>query len=175
VATNKIQRKRLPASASVAGTRGRSRVPDPDGSASELIVLLANKLTSGASSVYRDTFGVGTVEWRILAHVATERWITPQRICRQGGLDKGGVSRSMKFLLDRGLIAVRNSATDARSVEIALTPKGQLLHDRIARVAGERERRLLSGLSKPQVRDLMAMLRRLSGRVPTVNDLTRRP
>ena len=87
-------------------------------------MLLANKLTSGASTVYRDTFGVGTVEWRILAHVAAERWISPQRICRLGGLDKGGVSRSMKFLLDRGLIAVRSSAADARSVELALTAKG---------------------------------------------------
>ena len=145
-----------------------------NGTASELIVLLANKLTSGASSAYRDAFGVGTVEWRILAHVAAERWITPQRICRLGGLDKGGVSRSMKFLLDRGLIAVRGSATDARSVELALTAKGHALHDRIARIAVARERRLLSGLSKPEVRELLETLRRLNERVATVNEVTRR-
>jgi DNA-binding MarR family transcriptional regulator len=177
VATKKTQRKREPAGASLARTprSRRDSDPDPDGTASELIVLLANKLTSGASNAFRDTFGVGTVEWRILAHVAAERWISPQRICRLGGLDKGGVSRSMKFLLDRGLIAVRDSTTDARSVEIALTPKGHTLHDRIARVASERERRLLSGLSKPEVRGLLATLRRLNQRVPTVNDVTRRP
>ena len=174
MATNKTQRKREPAGASLARTSRSRDDPDRDGTASELIVLLANKLTSGASTVFRDTFGVGTVEWRILAHVAAERWISPQRICRLGGLDKGGVSRSMKLLLDRGLIAVRTSATDARSVEIALTPKGHTMHDRIARVAGERERRLLSGLSKPEVRDLVATLRRLNERVPTVNEVIKR-
>ena len=137
-------------------------------------MLLANKLTSGASSVYREAFGVGTIEWRVLAHVAAERWITPQRICRLGGLDKGGVSRSMKFLLDRGLIAVRGSASDARSVEISLTAKGSAVYERIARVASERERRLLSGLSKPEVRSLIATLRQLNDRVATVNDATRR-
>lgn len=174
MATNKTQRKREPAGASLARAPRSRDDPDRDDTASDLIVLLANKLTSGASNVYRDTFGVGTVEWRILAHVAAERWISPQRICRLGGLDKGGVSRSMKFLLDRGLIAVRTSATDARSVEIALTPKGHTMHDRIARVAGERERRLLSGLSKPEVRGLLATLRRLNDRVPTVNEVTKR-
>jgi DNA-binding MarR family transcriptional regulator len=174
VATKKTQRKREPAGASPARTPRSRHDSDSNGTASELIVLLANKLTSGASNVYRDTFGVGTVEWRILAHVAAERWISPQRICRLGGLDKGGVSRSMKFLLDRGLIAVRNSAIDARSVEIALTAKGQTMHDRIARVAGERERRLLSGLSKPRIRELLETLRRLNERVHDVNDMGNR-
>lgn len=173
MAAKKTQPKRDSAGASLARTPRSRRDPDSN-TASELIVSLANKLTSGASNVYRDTFGVGTVESRILAHVAAERWISPQRICRLGGLDKGGVSRSMKFLLDRGLIAVRNSATDARSVEIALTAKGQTMHDRIARVAGERERRLLSGLSKPQIRTLLETLRRLNERVPDVNDVTKR-
>ena len=145
------------------------RASGPDASASALIVLLANKLTSGASSTYRDSFGVGTIESRVLALVAAQRWITPQRICKLGGLDKGGVSRSMKFLHERGLISVRTSAADARSVELALTARGQTVHSRIARIAGERERRLLSGLSRPEVRTLLDTLRRLNERIPTVN------
>ena len=170
MATINTRLKRAPATQSVArALRARSGA-NPDGTASELIVLLANKLASGASSAFRDAFGVGIVEWRILAHVAAQRWISPQRICRLGGLDKGGVSRSMQFLLDRGLIAVRPSATDARSVEIALTAKGQAMHDRVARMAGERERRLLSGLSTAQVRGLLQTLRQLNDRVATVNE-----
>ena len=69
---------------------------------------------------------------------------------------------------------MRGSATDARSVELALTAKGHALHDRIARVAVARERRLLSGLSKPEVRELLETLRRLNERVATVNEVTRR-
>lgn len=167
------RRKRTPANPSVARTPRTRRGANPDGTASELIVLLANKLASDASSAFRDAFGVGIVESRILAHVAAQRWISPQRICRLGSLDKGGVSRSMQFLLDRSLIAVRPSATDARSVEIALTAKGQAMHDRIARMAAERERRLLAGLSTSQVRGLLQTLRQLNDRVAVVNDLSK--
>ena len=132
--------------------------------------MVANKLTSGASIAYRGAFGVGTVETRMLAHIAAERWISPQRISRLGGMDKGGVSRSMKMLLDRGLIMARDSATDARSVELALTAKGHAVHDRIARVSAERERRLLAGLSKAQVRSLVVTLQRLDQRVAEMNE-----
>jgi DNA-binding MarR family transcriptional regulator len=148
---------------------GDGHAPSAAETASALIVLLANKLTSGASSAYRDSFGVGTIESRILTHLAGERWITPQRICKLGGLDKGGVSRSMKFLHERGLIVVRESAADARSVELALTAKGQSVQGRLARIASERERRLLSGLSRPEVRALLDTLRRLNERIPSVN------
>jgi len=37
-------------------------------------VLLADRLSGSASSAFRDAFGVGIVEWRILAHVAAQRW-----------------------------------------------------------------------------------------------------
>jgi DNA-binding MarR family transcriptional regulator len=173
VASNRNQRKRVSSPESRNAGQRRNDA-EPDGTASSLIVLIANRLTSGASSVYREAFGVGTIEWRVLSHVAAERWITPQRICRLGGLDKGGVSRSMKFLLDRGLIAVRGSAADARSVELSLTAKGAAMHERIARLADERERRLLQGLSKPQVRSLIDTLRRLNEQVAAVNDVRKR-
>ena len=173
MASNRIQTKRVSESQSRSAASRRGDA-EANGTASSLIVLLANKLTSGASSVYRDAFGVGTIEWRVLSHVAAERWITPQRICRLGGLDKGGVSRSMKFLLDRGLIAVRGSASDARSVELSLTAKGTAMYERMARVADERERRLLQGLSRPEVRSLMDTLRRLNDQMPAVNDSRKR-
>lgn len=167
--TTNQKRSKARAGAFVKRTAGETRASSADATASSLIVLLANKLTSGASSAYRDGFGVGTIESRILAHAAAERWITPQRICKLGGLDKGGVSRSMKFLHDRGLIAVRESATDARSVELALTARGNAVQGRIARIARERERRLLSGLTRPQVRTLLDTLQRLNERIPEVN------
>jgi DNA-binding MarR family transcriptional regulator len=173
VASNRIQRKRATSPESRNAVQRRND-GEPDGSASSLIVVIANRLTSGASTVYREAFGVGTIEWRVLSHVAGERWITPQRICRLGGLDKGGVSRSMKFLLDRGLIAVRGSAADARSVELSLTAKGAAMHERMARLAEERERRLLHGLSKPQVRSLVDTLRRLNEQITAVNDVGKR-
>lgn len=171
MAANKIQPRHHP----TAGRTRRSRAAaDHDGTVSELLVTLANKLTSGASTAYRDAFGVGTVEGRILALVAAERWITPQQICRLGGLDKGGVSRSMRLLHDRGLLVVRRSGADARSVELALTPKGGALNERIRRLAHERERRLMAGLTRPEVRDLLETLRRLNARVAAVNDPTKR-
>lgn len=53
-----------------------------------LLVFLANKLTSGASTLLRRHFGVGTTEWRIMALLAIEPWITANRICKVIGFDK---------------------------------------------------------------------------------------
>ena len=174
MATNKTKRKPKPAGASRKRAPRKARAPTAESGVSALVVLVANKLTSGASTAYRGAFGIGTVESRMLVQVAAERWISPQRISRLGGIDKGGVSRSMKLLLDRGLLVARDSPTDARSVELALTAKGQAVHDRIARVAAERERRLLAGLSKTRVRSLVITLQRLDERVAEMNEAASR-
>jgi len=47
------------------------------------------------------------------------------------------------------------------------------MHERLARIAGERERRLLSGLSTAQVRTLLRTLRQLNDRVALVNDVSK--
>lgn len=134
-----------------------------------LLVFLANKITNGSSNLYRKHFGVGVIEWRCMALLALEPWISPSRICQVIGLDKAAVSRSVRSLKDKGLVEVRSSTQRSRFLEIALTPEGCRLQDRIIRVALERERRLLADIAPEELELLVGILNRMLRRMPIVD------
>ncbi len=134
-----------------------------------LLVILADRLTSGSSTLYRRHFGIGTTEWRIVVHLAVEPWSSPQAIARWIGLDKAAISRSIRVLERRALVVVRPHPTDNRSYILALTSPGRQLHDRIAGVALEREARLLSCLTTAEREQLIDMLNRMQHCLPSVN------
>ena len=133
------------------------------------LTFLANKLSSGASSLYRERFGIGVVDWRIMALLAIEPWITAARICSVIGLDKASASRSVQLLEAKGLVQVRPGMGRGKPQELALTEAGDALHDRILAVALERERRLLACLSQEEVETLIDLLARLHQNLPAVN------
>jgi DNA-binding MarR family transcriptional regulator len=149
--------------------RGAGPVLDLSCYVPALLVILADRLTSGASTLYRRHFGIGTTEWRIMVHLAIEPWCTPQAIGRWIGLDKAAISRSIRVLERRSLAVLRPHPTDNRSYVLALTAPGRQLHDRIIRVAFEREARLLSCLSVDERQQLIDMLNRMQHCLPVVN------
>lgn len=163
-------------SKSEAKTRSRTRAGAEAGARLDLeryvpalITFIANKLTHGASALYRRQFGIGVIEWRCMALLAIEPWIAPGRICQVIGLDKAAVSRSVRALENNDLVAVRANSQRSRFHEIALTEKGRALHDRIIRLALERERRLLADLEPDECETLIRALNKLHRRIPFVN------
>jgi len=134
-----------------------------------LLVFLANKLTSGASAIFRRHFGIGTTEWRIMAMLAVEPWIAAGRVCKVIGFDKAAVSRTLVILQKKALIQARSHRSDGRSLQYALSAKGWRLHDRILHISLERERRLLGDLSAAERGTLIDLLNRLHRRIPDMN------
>jgi DNA-binding MarR family transcriptional regulator len=134
-----------------------------------LLVFLANKLTSGASAIFRRYFGIGTTEWRIMAMLGVEPWIAAGRVCKVIGFDKAAVSRSLVMLQDKGLVRARSHHSDRRSLVYALTDKGWRLHGRILKISLEREQRLLGDLSAGEREVLINLLNRLHRRLPDMN------
>ncbi len=151
------------------GQAAEGPVLDLERYAPALLTFLANKLSRGASALYRREFGVGIIDWRIMALLAIEPRIPASRICKVIGLDKGPVSRSLAFLSERGLAVIKADGGDARRRIIALTRAGRALHDRILQVALERERRLLSCLDPAEVDVLLGLLNRLHGNLDAVS------
>ena len=127
--------------------------------------FLAGKISNSASAAYRPRFGVGITDWRIMAMLASEPWISAVRICSATGLDKAAVSRSVRALQSTGLIDIQPDPTDQRRQSVALTRKGVALHDRIVKLAIEREERLLQGFSAGERKRLLEFLVRLQARV----------
>ncbi len=129
-----------------------------------MISWLSNRLSAGASMVYRRMFGIGVMEWRVMAHLKIEPGSTGARISRVIGLDKAAISRTVTLLIDRDLVARVEGAE--RGQQLVLTAAGQDLHGRVLAVAMEREGRLLSGLSDDERIVLRGLLNRLLQVVP---------
>ena len=150
------------------GKPGNSEVLDLDRYVPALITFIANKLSRSATVLYQKRFGVNVTEWRILALLAIEPAISAARICHVIGYDKGPVSRTLAVMEERGLVTIRTDKNDGRTHAISLTPKGQSTHDRVIALALERERRLLSCLSKDERDVLINLLVRIHGNLDAV-------
>ena len=125
------------------------------------ITFIANKLSNSATAFYQKQFGVNVTEWRIMSLLAIEPGIPASRICHVIGFDKGPVSRTLAGLEKRGLVSIRTDPNDGRTHSISLTTKGRTIHDKVIVAAFERERRLLSCLTKDEREVLIDLLRRL--------------
>ena len=132
------------------------------------ITFIGNKLSNSATAYYQKNFGVNVTEWRIISQLAIEPGIPASRICQVIGFDKGPVSRTLAGMEERGLINIRADREDGRTHSISLTAKGYSTHDQVIAVALERERRLLSCLSKPERETLIALLLRVHGNLDAV-------
>lgn len=142
------------------------RTIDPDGYIPGLVTHLSNKLSRSTSNLFRRHFGVGVLEWRILAQLAIAPDISASRLCALIGLDKGAASRGMQRLGALGLVGFTD---DARVRRARLTPAGRRLHDRMLVVALERERRLLAALDDSERAVLRSLLARLDTQMREVN------
>ena len=134
------------------------------------ITFIANKLSNSATAFYQKQFGVNVTEWRIMSLLAIEPGIPASRICHVIGFDKGPVSRTLAGLEKRGLVSIRTDPNDGRTHSISLTARGRTVHDKVIVAAFERERRLLSCLSKDEREVLIDLLRRLHENLGAVTD-----
>lgn len=134
-----------------------------------LLTFLTNKLSSSASACYRKHYGIGIVEWRVLAMLAVENHITANRVGQVIGLDKSAISRSLQALEREGYVTSEVDAKDARRYTVSLTPSGRQLHDRVLETAVRREEVLLADLSEREVDTLIDLLHRMSRQLEKVN------
>src|SRR3954453_5388617 len=163
--------RKTKARAAKSGAAGRSRQPQQllhlAPYVPALITNTANKLSRSATVLYQKRFGVNVTEWRILSQLAIEPGISAARICEVIGFDKGPVSRTLAAMEERGLVIIK-AGPDGRTYAISLTAKGTGTHDQVIKVALERERRLLSCLSRTERETLIALLKRVQGNLDAV-------
>ncbi len=142
---------------------------DLDTHISFLVIALSNRISSSATQTYMRHFGVGVMEWRVLAMLAIEPDITANRINQVTGVDKAAISRAVKALVARRYVKSVGDADDSRRSLLSLTAAGRALHDRIVVASFAREARLAKGLSPEERRTLIRLLKRISANVPHVN------
>src|ERR1700743_3658966 len=90
-----------------------SRLLDVDSYVPFFLTVISNKLSRGASRLYLQRFGVGVVEWRVMAMLAIYPGSTAKRVCEVMGLDKAPASRTLRTLHGRGY--VQNAGVNGRA------------------------------------------------------------
>ncbi len=136
-----------------------------------LLLWLSNRVSSSASSLYNEKFGIGVTEWRILSYFKIHPWSTASKACELMGLDKGAVSRSIAFMVENGWLEPRPQGL--RKIEYHVTPPGNKLHNTVFRMAMAREEALLDGFSATERELLIAMLKRMLGNLENVQRVGR--
>ena len=145
--------------------RPMSRHIDRERYAPYYLTVIANAISSSASQVYLREFGIGVNDWRVVSHLGLDPGCTAQVISNVLQLDKSVVSRSVKTLVDRGLVGVETTPGFRR---LYLTAAGAELHKRMVPVALEREQLLLAGLDDADVALLLGLLRRVHANLPAL-------
>jgi DNA-binding MarR family transcriptional regulator len=148
-------------------TPNTSHKPLSDEFLAVLVIAIANRLTRGASKFYRDVWNIGVVEWRVMMCLDDHAGRPIGEIGEAADVDKGAVSRSVKVLIERGLIKAEIGAR--RMNLIRLTPSGKALLKDLNMSGRRRETRLLSAFSPDESAQLRAMLARLLKQVDVMN------
>ena len=165
-----VDRKKPSAAARAAPSLdGRRLRLDPQAHAGFLVVSLSNRLSASASRVYMRHFGVGVMEWRVIALLASWPGTTANQIGQVSGVDKSSVSRATHSLIQRGYLQAREDETDNRRTLLFLTPEGFALHDRVVVASLAREARFLDGFSEEERRTFFQLMKRAAANLPLVD------
>lgn len=133
------------------------------------IMGVANRLANGASNHYRTQFNLGMSEWRAVMAIGTSRHRIVRQVAEMADLDYALVSKSLKLLQQRGLVAIEQTQTRGRAAIASLTPAGLALYRQLRASAQRRQKRLLSAFTPDEVQQLWALLQRVEQQVPHMN------
>jgi DNA-binding MarR family transcriptional regulator len=134
-----------------------------------LLGVVNNRLVSGASVLYLRHFGVGVNEWQVMSVLSNTPHSATAHICKTVAMHKTVASRSLRELESKGLVRIERR--EGQRV-MSLTERGQTMHDEIAEVALERERRLLACFNAAEQAQLRDLLRRMRAQLEVVDAWT---
>jgi DNA-binding MarR family transcriptional regulator len=131
---------------------------------------LADAVSLKLSEIYRDRFGLEVPEWRVLVTVGERKECTAQQIAQSTRMHKTRVSRAVRSLEERQLLARSASGIDGREIPLCLSAAGRRLHASLVPLALEREREILSCLSSSQCRTWLNGLSALEESLGLIGD-----
>ena len=127
--------------------------------------ILAEGVSRALSRIYKEKYGLGVPEWRVLAHLGQYAPITARDIGAHSRMHKTKVSRAVATLEALGFLTRNGNDEDRREALLSLTAKGQAAYDDLAPKAADFARHLLDDLSATERRLLERTVDRLLKRL----------
>ncbi|MDJ0628538.1 MAG: MarR family winged helix-turn-helix transcriptional regulator [Rhodobacter sp.] len=110
------------------------------------LAVLSARVSRDFSAHYRERFGIGVAEWRVVANLSQVGTASVGDIHDRVDMDKSKVSRAASRLEAAGYISKAPHPTDGRLVALTLTDKGRAMIRDLAPVAKRFEAEVLAGL-----------------------------
>lgn len=150
-----------------------SRAPEPFDLGSYVpfyLSAISNRWTSTSSRIYLRRFGIGIVEWRVLAALAAKGQASSLDIVNLVGLDPASVSKAMRTLEANGRVAPVQGRFAGRTKPYHMTPDGIALFEAVREAARAREAQLLAGLSEAERGEFLRLLRKIHEGLPQLSE-----
>ena len=125
------------------------------------LARLHAKLNIQASRILGVHAGIKLTEWRIIALIGSKSEKTLTEINRASQMDKGQLSRTIRGLLDSGLIQSRSSLNDQRQQLLALTENGRKIYEKTLPKMQTRQHMLMDCLSAEERRLIFSVIDKL--------------
>ncbi len=129
------------------------------------LLRLSSKLNAQAARILKESAGISINQWRMFVMVKAHGEITPAEIVRQTGFDKGLISRTLKRMVEDGLLTSTISESDGRSHVMRMTEKGFDLYERARPWMHRRRDRLESALTASELAMLYDAFDKLEGAI----------
>ncbi len=118
-----------------------------------------------SQELYQSGCGLSLPESRCLAAIGSSPGhLTVNEVAFETNLDKAQVSRTVKTLVDRGLVSKRPCPVDGRAVLLTVTTDGQQRWEQVMPLIDQRNQDLLHCLSEQEKALLLDMFDRLLNR-----------
>lgn len=131
-----------------------------------VVSRLSMKLRASAKVYFQESYGITLLDWRIISFLAAEGPSSAYDIWTLGSLEKAAVSRALRGLVDRDIIAIRNDRkSNRRRSVVSLTKAGRRLHDQTFDEIVVRHQRLMGDLTRDQIETFIWTAQHLEGRI----------
>ncbi|GGC16174.1 transcriptional regulator [Novosphingobium endophyticum] len=155
---------------------GAAKFP-PDGLTFDAFVTVRLSATAAiveecARAMLSDGHFLNITELRILGYLKARSEASVSTVSRDLGVDKAWISRRIKSMEKRGLVASRKGLEDTRTLMVFLTTVGAQFYDQIRADVVPYYSAIVEGID---VELLFALLDRLEANVRSVKDMLQRP
>jgi DNA-binding MarR family transcriptional regulator len=106
-------------------------------------------------------FGIDYPRWRVLAFLNERPDCSMLDLANGTAVDRTTLAYTVRNMVQEGLVRRAQRASDRRSVALGLTSRGNLMLKRILPTVLKINGQCLAGFGEPEVRTLLAQLRRI--------------
>lgn len=135
--------------------------------------VITNRVSSMLARMYSEEFGIGVMEWRLLANLGSFSPMSAKELSESTAMDQVSVTRALTSLVEKKLVSRRVDGKDRRKVVLRLTKAGADAYERVMPLAQAIEQELTSALTPQELDTVHAAMQVLVNRANTALDSAR--